>query len=92
MNQFTNDNMNYIASKKYIRRMHFLDDFCCLDNIAEDKEGNPLLHRDDTVRNKQMPVHMMYKSFRKTGVVLIHSTLNTVQTHLLRVSIMEHSE
>lgn len=61
MNQFTNDNMNYIASKKYIRRMHFLDDFCCLDNIAEDKEGNPLLHRDDTVRNKQMPVHMMYK-------------------------------
>ena len=61
MNQFTNDNMNYIASKKYIRKMHFLDDFCCLDNIAEDKEGNPLLHRDDTVRNKQMPVHMMYK-------------------------------
>lgn len=61
MGQLTNDNMNYIASEKYIRKMHLLDDFCSLDNIAEDKEGNPLLHRDDTVRNTKMPVHMMYK-------------------------------
>lgn len=50
----TNDNMNYIASRKYITKMQLLDDFCSLNNIAEDKEGNPLLHRDDTVRNKQM--------------------------------------
>lgn len=61
MEGLTNDNMNYIASGKYITKMHLLDGFCSLDNIAEDKEGNPLLHRDDTVRDKQMPVHMMYK-------------------------------
>lgn len=58
MGQLTNDNMNYIASGKYIRKMHLLDDFCSLDNIAEDKEGNPLLHRDDTVRNTKMPVQI----------------------------------
>lgn len=61
MGELTNDNMNYIASEKYITKMQLLDGYCSLDNIAEDKEGNPLLHRDDTVRDKQMPVHMMYK-------------------------------
>ena len=45
MEELTNDNMNYIASGKYITKMHLLDGFCSLDNIAEDKEGNPLLHR-----------------------------------------------
>lgn len=61
MEELTNDNMNYIVSEKYIKKMHLLDDFCSLNNIAENKEGNSLLHRDDTVRYKQMPVHMMYK-------------------------------
>lgn len=61
MKKLTNDNMNYIASGKYITKMQLLDGSCSLDNIAEDKKGNPLLHRDDTVRDKQMPVHMMYK-------------------------------
>lgn len=61
MCQFTNENMNYTASNKYINKMHLLDEFCSLDNNAEDENGNPLLHRDDTVRDKKMPIHMMYK-------------------------------
>lgn len=61
MNRLTNDEMNYIASGKYIKKMQLLNAYCSPDNAAEDTEGTPLLHRDDTVRDKKMPVHMMYK-------------------------------
>lgn len=61
MKQLTNYNMNYIASRKHIKKMHLLDMHCSKNNVAEDMEGKPLLHRDDMVRDKKMPVHMMYK-------------------------------
>lgn len=61
MNKITNDKMNCLASGRYIQKMHLLDSCCSADHAAEDADGNPLLHRDDRVRDKEMPVHMMYK-------------------------------
>lgn len=61
MEQLSNESMNHIASEKHRNKMHLLDVLCSSDNVAEDAAGKPLLHRDDTVRDKHMPVHMMYK-------------------------------
>lgn len=59
MEQLTSETLNRIASQKYIAKMHLLDIHC--SPAAEGADGKPLLHRDDTVRNRKMPVHMMYK-------------------------------
>ncbi len=59
MEQLTNDLMNYIASGKYVRKMHLLDDYC--SPVAETEDGKPLLHREDMVRDRFMPSNRMYK-------------------------------
>lgn len=61
MSQLTNDHMNYLASGKYIQKMHLLNAYCNPDNAMEDINGKPSLYRDDHVRDREMPTHIMYK-------------------------------